>query len=221
MDITNILNRKGSAAAAAIAAAANPEHQLHQHLARAPRQSPSDSDSDAAASAYGSETSSRSRYSSRPTSGLQVMTNTASLPDGLAYPSPTSMQTPLPMLQDGLLSHDVFEGGSVQADLHGQGPGRPPLGSPTQKAFPCSSCGKGFARRSDLARHGASLPLVPPPSPGVIGSPSGPMMTRVPVETLQADRGDGYTRQNASTRGCGRTSATIPGVTNSSSSGRP
>lgn len=35
-----------------------------------------------------------------------------------------------------------------------RGPGRPSSGDPQTKAFPCSTCGKGFARRSDLARHG-------------------------------------------------------------------
>ncbi|KAI9789262.1 MAG: hypothetical protein M1816_006271 [Peltula sp. TS41687] len=147
MDITNILNRKGSSAAAAmLAVTANPDHQLQRQLARVPRHSPSDSDSDPAGSSYGSETS--SRYSSRTASGFQAMT---SMPEGLRYPSPTAMQNPLPMLQDGLLSNDVFETGPVQTDF--QAPARPQMSTETPKAFPCSSCGKGFARRSDLARH--------------------------------------------------------------------
>lgn len=81
-----------------------------------------------------------------------------SMPEGLHYPSPTAMQNPLPMLQDGLLSNDVFETSAVQAEF--QGPSRPQMSSETQKAFPCSSCGKGFARRSDLARHGTFYALL-------------------------------------------------------------
>lgn len=156
MDITNILNRKGSSAAAAmVAVGPNPDHQLHHQLARMPsRHSPSDSDSEPAGSPYGSETSSR-YSSSRTTSGLHTMSNMPNMPDGFRYPSPTAMHNPLPMLQNGLLSNDVIETGTVQAEY--QAPGRPQMSTETQKAFPCSSCGKGFARRSDLARHGSYI----------------------------------------------------------------
>lgn len=151
MDITNILNRKGSAAAAAIAAAAaaaasTPEQHFHQQLAQVSTRLPSDSDSELLASPYGSDSS---RYMPRHNQGMQPMTN---IPDGFQYPSPTAMQAQLPMLQNGLMAQGSFDNGYAQDDL--QGSGRPALGSPTHKAFPCSSCGKGFARRSDLARHG-------------------------------------------------------------------
>ncbi|KAI5777473.1 hypothetical protein EDC01DRAFT_624004 [Geopyxis carbonaria] len=42
---------------------------------------------------------------------------------------------------------------TAQIQLGARGPGRPSSGDPATKAFPCSTCPKGFARRSDLARH--------------------------------------------------------------------
>ncbi|KAI9806071.1 MAG: hypothetical protein M1833_004478 [Piccolia ochrophora] len=146
MDITNILNTKGSAAAAAAAAAANPDQQLHQQLAQVTGRSPSESGSERGGSPYGTDHT--GRFTSRSAPPLHALAN---LSNGLRYPSPTAMQSSLPMLQTGFMHGNGFENGVIQNGMHG--PGRPVSGSPTQKAFPCSSCGKGFARRSDLARH--------------------------------------------------------------------
>ncbi len=151
MDITNILNRKGSAAAAAMAAAAaaaavNNDQHLQQQLAHVAARSPSESGSERAPSSYGSETS---RYSARTAHALHAM---ATLPTDLRYASPTAMQAPMPAFPPGMVPSGPYEQGIVPSDHPGSIP--PPLASPTPKAFPCSSCGKGFARRSDLARHG-------------------------------------------------------------------
>ncbi len=160
MDITNILNRKGSATAAAMAAVADPEQRLHQRLVHASARSPPDSDCERAASPYGSEASS-SHYSSRTVDALPNMANE---PHELRYPSPTSMQAPLPTLQSNVMTTNAaYDHGLVQTDV---ADASRPAASPMQKAFPCSSCGKAFARRSDLARHGVFLSLVPVLCPG-------------------------------------------------------
>jgi len=154
MDITNILNSKGAAAAAA---GPSPEQQLHQHLAAHAHGHPmSENASDRGNSPHGSEHS--SRYSGPGMSQVNGMGS------GMRYPSPTGMQTSLPMLQ-GYPPQNAFDGGMMQQDARTSG--RQPSGENTaQKAFPCSSCGKGFARRSDLARHGrSSFSLKKPPMP--------------------------------------------------------
>ena len=71
----------------------------------------------------------------------------------MRYPSPTALQNPLSMLQPPLLLDNPHENGFVPQDdtdarreLAGD--------SVPQKAFPCSTCGREFRRRSDLAGHG-------------------------------------------------------------------
>lgn len=147
MDITNILNTKGSAAAAAAAAAANPEQQLHQQLAQVTGRPSSTSGSERATSPHNPEFS--TRFLSRPNQPMHVVSG---MQDGLHYPSPSQLNAPLPMLQTGMVQTNGYENGYGHDSMRATG--RPPSDSPTQKAFPCGTCGKGFARRSDLARHG-------------------------------------------------------------------
>ncbi|KAL9062323.1 MAG: hypothetical protein Q9157_009025 [Trypethelium eluteriae] len=82
--------------------------------------------------------------------------------NGIRYPSPSQMQTPLPLLQQNYAPNGTPEvnfpsampvqpsddgtQSEVDKSTIGGGPG-------LVKAFACSTCGKGFARRSDLARH--------------------------------------------------------------------
>ncbi|KAI9890247.1 MAG: hypothetical protein M1814_004282 [Vezdaea aestivalis] len=144
MDIGTILNNKGNPAAAAAAAAnGNPDHQLQQQLAHVTGQSPSDT---------GSDRDDRrgivhsSRYPSRGPQPLHTMT----LQNGMRY-STSGMHNPMAIIQNGFLPGTGYENQLMQT--HTTERQRSSSGDQAQKAFPCSSCGKGFARRSDLARH--------------------------------------------------------------------
>lgn len=144
MDITNILNSKGPAAAAAA------EHQLQQQLAHGTHfggRKSSDTASDRGESPHASENS--SRYSSRSSQPLHAVANSSNT---MRYPSPTQMQQPLPMLQNGFVSNNLLENEYIADEPNEQE--RPMTAFTGQKAFACNTCGKGFARRSDLARHG-------------------------------------------------------------------
>ena len=78
-----------------------------------------------------------------------------------SYPSPSELQQPM----SRILAPDYGDRSYEAMYSPSSSLGRPPTGpSPTDddssarasnpaKTFPCGSCGKGFARRSDLARH--------------------------------------------------------------------
>lgn len=151
MDIKQIVNSKGGKVAAAAAAAANGAAQdlqlLHPIQQVNGMTAMSDTGSERGISPHDSE---RSHYSG-PRYG-PPMTNMNGAPNMMRYPSPTAMQNPMPMMQQPYQPNQNFENPIMQPE-----PARPARQTATDgapKAFPCSSCGKGFARRSDLARHG-------------------------------------------------------------------
>jgi hypothetical protein len=140
MGIGNVLNTKGNASSAqALQPGATPDQQApaappHPLL---PVDRPN--------SPHGSE---HSRYSG---------------PMNTSYPSPTAMgaaplppvpsanMAPAPMGMPGMAPNAMtgMPPGSYKVEAPSQAPAQAPL-----KAYPCSTCGKPFARRSDLARHG-------------------------------------------------------------------
>lgn len=151
MDIKEIVNSKGSkgaaAAAAAAAASGNAQDlQLLQSISQSTSLRMSEVGSERGNSPHDSE---HSQYSvSRM--GLNGMNG---VPNGnMRYPSPPSMQGSLPMIQQPYRPEGGFDTGMMQQQESNRQ--RQPADGNVQKAFPCSSCGKGFARRSDLARHG-------------------------------------------------------------------
>jgi hypothetical protein len=81
-------------------------------------------------------------------------------PMNASYPSPTAMAAaPMPPVPNANMAPAPMVPHEMQQNLM---PGIPPAGyqqaaapvQPPAKQFPCSTCGKPFARRSDLARHG-------------------------------------------------------------------
>ena len=147
MDIKEIVDSKGSRAAAVAAAAAvngtgqAQDLQLFQSMSRSNSLPMSETASDRGNSPHGSE---QSRYSASRIGQLGGMTGA---PSNAYFPPGQVSMLQQPFRQDqnsNAIALQQDDGG-----LH-QTPGD---GSST-KAFPCSTCGKGFARRSDLARHG-------------------------------------------------------------------
>lgn len=119
---------------------------------------------DRADSPHGSE---HSRYSAPPMNG-------SGMDNSRPYGSPSAMHAPLhispptslplgsnislPAIQQPILAPAPPAMMSVYPPVN-----QPP---PPVKAYPCSTCGKGFARRSDLARHGK--PSRHPNAPSVV-----------------------------------------------------
>jgi hypothetical protein len=141
MDFTTILNRKNSAAAAAAAAEAQLQHQYfqqsaHLHHGVSPIMKSESGGSDNPVNAY-------------PPHGPPMQMD-AGLADGFYYAQPTG-STPRNMgyppagyAGDSQMQQEPTPQGRTGVD-------------PPPKTFHCSTCNKGFARRSDLARHGTDF----------------------------------------------------------------
>jgi hypothetical protein len=132
MDIDNILNTKGSAAAAAAVDA-----QLRLQLEQAAHMN-ARTNSD-----MGSDRSSSSGHK-------QPFHQMSNYPANMSYTS-SAQQQGSQMMSNGFLHGDAHEDGYVQSGDSNSGR---PSNDGAPKAFACSTCAKGFARRSDLARHG-------------------------------------------------------------------
>ena len=136
MGIGNVLNIKAEPGAQQLQQGATPELQQQR-----PPQQLQQLQIDRQNSTHGSE---QSRYSG---------------PMNASYPSPTAMAaTPLPPVPSAYMAPAPMVPHEMQQNLvagippGGYQPAPGPQAPPKQ--FPCSTCGKPFARRSDLARHG-------------------------------------------------------------------
>ncbi|KAK0708226.1 hypothetical protein B0H67DRAFT_603254 [Lasiosphaeris hirsuta] len=135
MGIGNMLNNKGASGIGNMQSLVPNQHHQHQHQHHQLHPQLS-MELDRPNSPHGSE---HSRYSG------QMNTN---------YPSPSPLGNPLPVpnANMGPTPHGLT--GLPPNVQHGMAPFKPVEASqPAPKAYPCSTCGKGFARRSDLARH--------------------------------------------------------------------
>lgn len=112
-----------------------------------------------------------SRYSSQAPPSLHAAypQTINSISAGMRYPSPSQLHQPMPMIQHSYHPNAPTDPTYAQPPMSHPAP---PLqdqqsqqensrssGSGLPKAFACSTCGKGFARRSDLARHGSCSSL--------------------------------------------------------------
>jgi hypothetical protein len=169
MELDTILNARltayaGTGPSFAMQHAMQHEMQQQQHFGAPPyinSRIKSETGSERGVSPHPSDSS---RYSSQQPQ--QPLPSYPAMPQHMAdmrYPSPAQMQAPMPMLNNNNYIPNPPEHAyaqqqqvQVQEQIQHHG-GRPASDTGPPKAFACSTCGKGFARRSDLARHGKEL----------------------------------------------------------------
>lgn len=144
MDITTMLNSKGPVTTS----------EIHiQHLSKSSQMNVhnlSENNSE-----MGNHSDHSSGYSSKSAKALQAIPN---MPN-MRYQSPSQLQHPMPMLANGYSNPALSQENSnvryfpANYDEQNNVASRAP-GNEGNKAFACQTCSKGFARRSDLARHG-------------------------------------------------------------------
>ncbi|POS85805.1 hypothetical protein EPUL_002677, partial [Erysiphe pulchra] len=145
MDIKEIVNSKAKgAAAAAITETQQDLHLLHS-ITQA-HQPLSEVGSERDNSPHDSE---NSRYSAQIS--VKNMNGLSEPIATMQYPSPTAMQHQASTASQGYHT-ELFGSTTLSQNISTNRDGRKSE-STAPKAFLCSSCGKGFARRSDLARH--------------------------------------------------------------------
>lgn len=148
MGIGNMLNTKGAKGAARLAQGVKVESPIQQMVPSQQMFKPDPSvqqhmlqsqqmvqNVESANSPHGSD---HSRYSG---------------PMNTSYPSPTAMGGTLPPVPHANMGPAPMSVPSNVPLPHGVVYRPTDATTPVPKAYPCSTCGKGFARRSDLARH--------------------------------------------------------------------
>ena len=149
MDIKQIVNSRAGKGGVIAAVANGTNHDMHMmHPMPHNGFSMSDTGSERGNSPHDSE---HSRYSAP-----RLMNNMAP-----RYPSPAAMQQPLLMHQQQQYRQDNGFDQNNMMQQHDPNRDSPRPAPVAPKAFPCSTCQKGFARRSDLARHGKHIMSLP------------------------------------------------------------